>query len=182
MYEPPAITIQSLIRAKKVAISPQRLLRVVSGSVSRSISSNWRNAFLLSTKFFCHWLLAQSFQVTGVFSQTFQVSGALAGSNFLAIEILARYAQLWYLSAALVVFATITSSIAIYKPRGPLPAAYGHFQTLADLIIDEWPIPDNNLLGKSNLSHQWPTVLYRGHKLNNGGVCHAGTTRIRVFF
>ncbi|KZP23070.1 hypothetical protein FIBSPDRAFT_1043201 [Athelia psychrophila] len=143
----------------RVVISLRELLK----RVSRLVSSSWRNGFLLGTKFFCHWLLAQSFQVTGVFSQTFQPSGALAKSNFLGIEILARCAQLWYLSAALVVFATITTCIAIYKPRGPLPAAYGHFQTLADLI------------------DEWHDVVFWGHKSgpDTGGVCYAGTSSVK---
>ncbi|KZP24919.1 hypothetical protein FIBSPDRAFT_399094 [Athelia psychrophila] len=144
----------------RVTISRQRLRRVV--------SSNWRNAFLLGIKFFCHWLLAQSFQVTGVFSQAFQVSGGLAKSNFIGMTVLARCAQLWYLSAALVVFATITTFIAIYKPRGPLPAAYGHFRTLADLI-DEWPPEESATGDKSSV------MLYWGHKWDKDGVYHAGT-------
>ncbi|KZP02644.1 hypothetical protein FIBSPDRAFT_1055734 [Athelia psychrophila] len=143
---------------RRVAISLQGLLRVA----SRLASSNWRSAFLLGTKFFCHWLLAQSFQVTGYFAQTFQVSGALARSNFIGISVLARCAQIWYLSAALVGFATITTLIAKYKPRGPLPAAYGHFQTLADLI------------------DEWHPVVYWGDKSNQNNVFHAGTSNHRL--
>ncbi|KZP24937.1 hypothetical protein FIBSPDRAFT_929515 [Athelia psychrophila] len=140
----------------RVDISLQRLLKVV----SRVVSSNWRSAFLLGTKFFCHWLLAQSFQVTGVFARS--VSGASTVSYFLGIEVLARCAQLWYLSAALVVFATITTLIANYKPRGPQPAAYGHFQTLADLI------------------DEWHPVVYWGDKSNQNNVFHAGTSNQRL--
>ncbi|KZP23083.1 hypothetical protein FIBSPDRAFT_859029 [Athelia psychrophila] len=86
------------------------------------------------------------------------------------MTVLARCAQLWYLSTALVVFATITTFIAIYKPRGPLPAAYGHFRTLADLI-DEWP-------PEKSKSDESPSVLYWGHKSgpDKDGVCYAGTS------
>ncbi|KZP23079.1 hypothetical protein FIBSPDRAFT_1043207 [Athelia psychrophila] len=116
---------------------------------------SWRSVFLLAAKFFCHWLFAQSFQVVGVFSQVNQ----FAGTHFIGITVIAHCAQVWYTSAVLVGFATITTLIANYKPHGPQPAAYGHFQTLADLI-DEW----------------YP-VVYWGHKSgpDKDGVCHAGT-------
>ncbi|KZP24949.1 hypothetical protein FIBSPDRAFT_1041749 [Athelia psychrophila] len=118
---------------------------------------SWRSVFILVTKFLCHWLFAQSFQVNGVFAQSFSVSGVYVGTYFTGITALARCAQIWYLSVILVGVATITTIIAKYKPHGPQPAAYGHFQTLADLI-DEW----------------YP-VVYWGHKSDEYGVCHAGT-------
>ncbi|KZP23090.1 hypothetical protein FIBSPDRAFT_466963 [Athelia psychrophila] len=137
-----------------VAISPQWPLRAA--------LSSWRNVFLLVSKSFCHWIFGHSLTVIGVFAQSPQVtSGAVAGSYFIGIEVLARCAQVWYLSAVLVCFATITTLIAIYKPRGPQPAAYGHFQTLADLI------------------DEWHPVLYWGHKSGQDDhhlVCHAGTS------
>ena len=48
--------------------------------------------------------------------------------------------------------------IAKRRPSGPQPAAYGHIQTLTDLV-DEW----------------LPT-MYWGHKGDNGVVCHAGAS------
>ncbi|KZP23063.1 hypothetical protein FIBSPDRAFT_466563 [Athelia psychrophila] len=114
---------------------------------------SWRSVFLLFTKFFCHWLLSQSFQVTGVFSQVNQ----FAGTYFIGITILAHCAQIWYLTAVLIGFAIITTLIANYKPHGPQPAAYGHFQTLADLI------------------DEWHDVVYWSHKSDESDVCHAGT-------
>ncbi|KZP23066.1 hypothetical protein FIBSPDRAFT_859012 [Athelia psychrophila] len=135
-----------------------------------------RKVFLWVTKTVCQWLFDQSFQVTGVFAQLPQVtSGEITGSYFIGIELIAHCAQLWYLSAALVGFAIITTIIANHEPSGPLPAAYGHFQTLANLIIDECPIPGDE---KSNPSHQWPPVLYWGHKAgpDKDGICHAGVS------
>ncbi|KZP24917.1 hypothetical protein FIBSPDRAFT_950635 [Athelia psychrophila] len=123
------------------------------------ISNKWRSMFLRVAKAFCHWLFGQSFNVFASFT----------GSNFIGIEVVAHCAQIWYLSAVLVVFATIMTLIANYKPLGPLPAAYGHFQTLADLI-DEWP-PEESTQG-----YKMHPVLYWGHKSDKDGVCHAGTS------
>ncbi|KZP24910.1 hypothetical protein FIBSPDRAFT_856266 [Athelia psychrophila] len=153
---------------KGVSTVQQGLLR---GIIVKALGS-WRGVFLLVTKYFCHWLFAQSFQITGVFAQPAEV---LAESHFTGMEVIAHCAQVWYLSALLIGFATITTLIAIYKPRGPQPAAYGHFQTLADLI-DEWPPV------KSALDDKSPSVLYWGHKsgLDKDGICHAGTSDRRL--
>ncbi|KZP16948.1 hypothetical protein FIBSPDRAFT_934352 [Athelia psychrophila] len=124
-------------------------LRKLERVVLRVVSSNWRSVFLLVAKVFCHWLFGQSFNVFASF----------AGPNFIGIEVIAHCAQIWYLSAVLVVFATIVALIANYKPHGPQPAAYGHFQTLADLV-DEW----------------YHVKVYWGHKSDKDGVCHAGTS------
>ncbi|KZP23075.1 hypothetical protein FIBSPDRAFT_1043204 [Athelia psychrophila] len=135
----------------------------------RAALSSWRNVFLLVGKSFCHWIFGHSLTAVGEFAQSFDNSGALTGSNFLGIEVLATCAQVWYLSAVLVGFATVTTVMAKYKPRGPQPAAYGHFQTLADLI-DEWP-PERPIPG-----YKLDPVLYWGHKRDKDGVCHAGTS------
>ncbi|KAG1809319.1 uncharacterized protein BJ212DRAFT_1466717 [Suillus subaureus] len=37
----------------------------------------------------------------------------------------------------LYVFSCVFSLVALYQPRGPQPAAYGHSQILANLV-DEW--------------------------------------------
>ncbi|KZP24914.1 hypothetical protein FIBSPDRAFT_1041725 [Athelia psychrophila] len=133
-----------------VAISQQGPLRAT--------LSSWRNVFLLVAKSF-YWM----------FGHSLTVEAAVVGYNFDGIEVVATCAQLWYLSIVLVGFAIITTLIAIYKPHGPQPAAYGHFQTLADLI-DEWP-PEEPIPG--NKLHP---VLHWGHKSNKDGVCHAGTS------
>jgi len=50
-------------------------------------------------------------------------------------------------------------------PLGPQPAAYGHINTLADLV------------------DEWDEKMYWGHKggvQGDGGVCHAGTSKERL--
>ncbi|KZP24933.1 hypothetical protein FIBSPDRAFT_929511 [Athelia psychrophila] len=144
------------------------LLHGLQRRVSRLVSSNWRSVCLSATTSICHWLFGQSFQVTAVFAQPPQVTGTADGSYFIGIEVIAHCAQVWYLCAVLIASAIVTTFIANHKPSGPLPAAYGHFQTLADLI-DEWP-------PKKLESDKSPSVLYWGHKSDKGGVCHAGTS------
>ncbi len=41
------------------------------------------------------------------------------------------------MAIALLVFSACMTYLAIHKPKGPQPAAYGHIQTLANLI-DDW--------------------------------------------
>ncbi|KAG2148052.1 hypothetical protein DEU56DRAFT_107625 [Suillus clintonianus] len=48
--------------------------------------------------------------------------------------------------------------VALRRPRGPQPAAYGHLQTLANLV-DEWSL-----------------VMWWGHKEDGIPFCHAGTS------
>ena len=52
----------------------------------------------------------------------------------------------------MVIFAALFTRAALKCPNGPQPAAYGHIQTLVDLI-DEYPSPSST-----------EKVLYWGHK------------------
>ncbi|KAG8851040.1 hypothetical protein FRB96_009522 [Tulasnella sp. 330] len=69
---------------------------------------------------------------------------------------------MWVLAAGMALVAVFITTIARRHPSGPQPAAYGHFQTLADLV-DEWSM-----------------TMHWGHKKDDRGVepwpvCHAGT-------
>lgn len=67
--------------------------------------------------------------------------------------------QLVYLTSTWAVLLIFIGYIAFRKPRGPLPATYGHLQTLTNLV-DEW--------------HK---VMFWGHKSEaENGICHAGTS------
>ncbi|KAG1780393.1 hypothetical protein EV702DRAFT_777012 [Suillus placidus] len=67
-------------------------------------------------------------------------------------------AQIRNLCIALVIFACFFTFVALRRPRGPQPAAYGHLQTLANLV-DEWSL-----------------VMWWGHKEDGIPYCHAGTS------
>jgi hypothetical protein len=64
--------------------------------------------------------------------------------------------QIIYLALGLLMFALVYTFIARRCPQGPQPAAYGHLQTLANLV-DEWS----------------PTMWW-GHKADREIIYHAG--------
>ncbi|KAG1739828.1 uncharacterized protein EDB91DRAFT_369116 [Suillus paluster] len=65
-------------------------------------------------------------------------------------------AQIWNLCIALSIFACFFTLIALHRPRGSQPAAYGHLQTLANLV------------------DEWSPVMWWGHKEDGIPYCHAG--------
>ncbi|KAG1829181.1 hypothetical protein EV424DRAFT_465238 [Suillus variegatus] len=104
---------------------------------------------LFAVKPFLHWMFGLSITVS-----TDAIDGTLHGQ----LHVYMFEAQIWNLCIALSIFACFFTLIALRRPRGPQPAAYGHLQTLANLI-------------DSPLSH----VMWWGHKAD-GPVCHAGTS------
>jgi hypothetical protein len=64
--------------------------------------------------------------------------------------------QIYNLSITLFVFACFFTFVALRRPRGPQPAAYGHLQTLANLI------------------DEWSPEMWWGHKEDGVPYCHAG--------
>ncbi|KAG1865897.1 hypothetical protein DFJ58DRAFT_911898 [Suillus subalutaceus] len=68
-------------------------------------------------------------------------------------------AQIWSLCFALIIFACFFTFVALRRPRGPQPAAYGHVQTLANLV------------------DEWSSVMWWGHKEDGISYCHAGRGR-----
>ncbi|KAG1811126.1 uncharacterized protein BJ212DRAFT_1483797 [Suillus subaureus] len=81
------------------------------------------------------------------------VDGQLAG---LGVSMFT--AQVWNLCIALFIFACFFTFVALRRPRGPQPAAYGHLQTLANLV------------------DEWSPVMWWGHKEDGIPYCHAGTS------
>ncbi|KAG5288733.1 hypothetical protein I7I50_02099 [Histoplasma capsulatum G186AR] len=69
--------------------------------------------------------------------------------------------QISYLTVGALCLALFATAIIFKPPKGPQPAAFGHLQTLANLI-DEWPTKGGR--------------LYWGHKSEEGSVAHAGTS------
>jgi hypothetical protein len=68
--------------------------------------------------------------------------------------------QIWNLYIALFIFACFFTFVALRRPRGPQPAAYGHLQTLANLV------------------DEWSPVMWWGHKEEGFPYCHAGRVLI----
>jgi hypothetical protein len=105
--------------------------------------TSWQSIGLFAFKSVLHWLFGLSVQVV---------------SN-----------QLWmapvhmiYLACLAALCALFITYISARRPQGCQPAAYGHLQTLVDLI------------------DEWSAVLYWGHKADYYQVCHAGTAAHRL--
>ncbi|KAG1865865.1 hypothetical protein DFJ58DRAFT_863512 [Suillus subalutaceus] len=69
--------------------------------------------------------------------------------------------QILNLFIVLFVFACFFTLVALRQRRGPQPAAYGHLQTL------------------SNLVDEWTPVMWWGHKEDGIPYCHAGRVLVR---
>lgn len=79
----------------------------------------WQSLGLLLSKAVIHWLFGIAIQFEYTFGTSFQIL------------------QLAYLTILWAVFICFMISVSMHKPNGPLPATYGHLQTMAD-VIDEW--------------------------------------------
>ncbi|KAG1877397.1 hypothetical protein F4604DRAFT_1923998 [Suillus subluteus] len=103
---------------------------------------------LFIAKPFLHWMFGLSFNI---------YNSADAGTlepPFVYIYT----AQIWNLCIALFIFTCFFTFVALRRPRGPQPAAYGHVQTLANLV------------------DEWSPVMWWGHKEDGIPYCHAGTS------
>ncbi|KAG1897749.1 uncharacterized protein F5891DRAFT_1241527 [Suillus fuscotomentosus] len=103
---------------------------------------------LFIAKPFLHWMFGLSFDI-----------GTYATDDTLGIFSVSMYtAQIWNLCIALFIFACFFTFVALRRPCGPQPAAYGHLQTLANLV------------------DEWSPVMWWGHKEDGIPYCHAGTS------
>ncbi|KAG1773833.1 hypothetical protein EDD22DRAFT_984127 [Suillus occidentalis] len=103
---------------------------------------------LFVSKPFLHWMFGLSFT-------TFNFGSGGQGSS---LQVGMYTAQIWNLCIALFIFASFFTFVALRRPRGPQPAAYGHVQTLANLV------------------DEWSSVMWWGHKEDGIPYCHAGTS------
>ncbi|KAG2742608.1 hypothetical protein P692DRAFT_201795539 [Suillus brevipes Sb2] len=103
---------------------------------------------LFIAKPFLHWMFGLSF-VTYVFG---------FGGQGEPLYVCMYTAQIWNLCIALFIFASFFTFVALRRLRGPQPAAYGHVQTLANLV------------------DEWSPVMWWGHKEDGIPYCHAGTS------
>ena len=92
---------------------------------------------------FLDWMLGLAISLAGTATHGFLT--AISVSMFpvqVCHSLLHRYChklrlQILNLAAALFIFSLTFTFVTYYWPNGPQPAAYGHIQTLANLI-DEW--------------------------------------------
>lgn len=116
-------------------------------------SSSFPNLVLFSSKAILHWLLGQCLMAS------FTISGSSQGTyNFDMI-----YMRVFIYGCVVTALAIFLTHLVVKRPKGPQPAAWGHFQTLADLI-DDWNLDP---AGK----------LWWGDKgVSDDGIRHAGTS------
>ncbi|KAF7984878.1 hypothetical protein HWV62_10863 [Athelia sp. TMB] len=114
------------------------------------VLGSWPNMLLLLAKPFLHWLFGLAMTVAGT-SNPLDVS-------LLTISVINRPYQIWYLSGATFIFAGGMTALALRHPPGLQPAAFGHIQTLAN-VVDVWA----------------PTIWW-GYKVTNESAGHAGTS------
>ncbi|KAG1865899.1 hypothetical protein DFJ58DRAFT_724288 [Suillus subalutaceus] len=116
----------------------------------KTIVTHPTSLVLFLAKPFLHWMFGKSFMISNpVYDGTILVAGPW---------VFMFTAQIWNLCFALVVFACFFTFVALRRPRGPQPAAYGHVQTLANLV------------------DEWSSVMWWGHKKDGIPYCHAGTS------
>ncbi|KIJ70408.1 hypothetical protein HYDPIDRAFT_23519 [Hydnomerulius pinastri MD-312] len=85
------------------------------------------NISLLLAKPLLHWMLGLAISLAGTAESGFLTAIAVSMFPF----------QILNFAGALFIFSLSFTIIAFCRPKGPQPAAYGHVQTLANLI-DEW--------------------------------------------
>ncbi|KAG2159079.1 uncharacterized protein EDB93DRAFT_1117952 [Suillus bovinus] len=103
---------------------------------------------LFIAKPFLHWM----------FGLSFSLALTAFDENITALLVTMYTAQIWNLCIALFIFSSFFTFIALRRPCGPQPAAYGHLQTLANLV------------------DEWSPVMWWGHKEDGIPYCHAGTS------
>jgi hypothetical protein len=119
-------------------------------------SSSLPNLVLFSSKAILHWLLGQCLMVSFIYS------GSSQGNYSFDMV----YMRVFIYGCIVTVLAIFTTYLVVRRPHGPQPAAWGHFQTLADLI-DDWSLDPVGL-------------LWWGDKgVSDDGIRHAGTSMRR---
>lgn len=107
---------------------------------------SWQNVGLLVAKPVIHWLFGGAAVLEAAVGLGIKPQGTVL------------------VASGVVLLAVFITVVAAHRPLGTQPAAYGHLQTLADLV-DEWSV-----------------TMYWGHKGNGWAegalpVRHAGTTK-----
>jgi len=116
--------------------------------------NSWQNGVLFISKAALHWLLGQSLAVS--------VDLEMQSYGFQMI-----YTRLFVYAIVASSLAAFATYMAYRKPSGSQPAAWGHFQTLADLV-DDWKVGVDG-------------SLWWGDKgVGIDGVRHAGTSGRRT--
>jgi hypothetical protein len=133
-----------------------------------SALTSWQNLVLFVSKALLHWLLGQCLSTSILYdSSKFVDTLPPDDSIYFGVgglyEFDMIYMRIFVFSIVATLLAIFTTYLALHKPKGCQPAAWGNFQTLANLIDDWKPSSDGR--------------LWWGDKdVDGGGVRHAGTS------
>lgn len=129
-----------------------------------SAASSWENIVLFLAKAMLHWFMGQSMSMAASHSLYNYDFWQDPRRRVLQMEMI--YSRLvWYAVSSVVVF-ILALYVAFKKPRGPQPAAFGHIQTLADLI-DDWKTDEKGRFWWGDKT---------SIRVDRGGIRHAGTS------
>jgi hypothetical protein len=144
--------------------------RLITGAFSSAIlSKSYVALFLL--KALLHWLLGQSISPSVYIVPMSSYGLAHIGTDGATLGDLLFgefrfdmfYTRLIVYAITAIVFAIFTTALALSKPDGPQPVAWGHLQTIADLV-DDWTVSEDG-------------DLWWGDKgSNHASIRHAGTS------
>jgi hypothetical protein len=125
-----------------------------------SVLNSWRTILLTSLKAVLHWTLGQSlapqYFLSGYDDPTDDSFVFLGGVILFHVS----PSRLLIYCTCLTITAIYTTILAFWPVRSSQPAAWGHLQTLADLV-DDWETKDGR--------------IWWGDKGSNGLIRHAGT-------
>lgn len=123
----------------------------------KAAATSWQTLILFALKPLVHWLFGLGITI---FKVEYDYS-------YEAAMITMHNIPLYTLAAVCLFLALFATLLATRRPRGCQPAAWGHLQTLADLI-DDWGVP----------GREESTILWWGGKgdADENGIRHAGTS------
>ncbi|KAG2038601.1 hypothetical protein BDR03DRAFT_1009822 [Suillus americanus] len=104
---------------------------------------------LFVAKPFLHWM----------FGLSFTISDPASDGKLTMFFVIMYTSRIWNLCIALFIFGCFFTFVALRRHHSPQPAAYGHVQTLANLV------------------DEWSPVMWWGHKEDGIPYCHAGRGR-----
>jgi hypothetical protein len=102
---------------------------------------SWENAVLFAMKATLHWLLGQALV------PYYSVADGTHSSNITpgVYSFRMRYARLLVYTILIIAFAAFVTFLVYHRPRSMQPAAWGHLQTLTDLV-DDWALDEDGRL------------------------------------
>ncbi|KUJ20818.1 uncharacterized protein LY89DRAFT_682489 [Mollisia scopiformis] len=130
-----------------------------------SAATSWQNMLLFAFKPVLHWMLGQTvvLRIYELVVTDSDVHGVSESENTYRYIFFMLYPRLFIYVIISMALAACMIFIAFRRPRGPQPTAYGHYQTLTNLI-DDWTVNEKG-------------IFWWGDKgVGPDGIRHAGTS------